>query len=114
MANDPRIEAALRAGEFQFQWKNRDRIYQATDKGDHWRVTWPGQTSGASYPAHEIRDCLYRGDFLLTVMPSVPSIPTAITEYHDACADFEAAQIAVEKAKARIEDARLALKEALG
>jgi hypothetical protein len=72
-------------------------------KAGNVRVDWDdGEYSAGHFPTN-----------LALLLPADP-IPAAITEYHDACAEYEAAQLAVDKARARIEDARLRLKEALG
>jgi len=41
------------------------------------------------------------------------SVSAAIDAYQQACTDFEAAQLALEKAKAAVQDARLNLRDAL-
>lgn len=57
-------------------------------------------------------DCM-SDDRLELVSAGELSVPVAIDAYQQACTDFEAAQLAVEKAKAAVQDARLNLRDAL-
>ena len=122
--DSPYIDAVLNTGLFRFTWQDLPypvytcRVPRLTmDRQDdrHARcvVEWDGGKT--TYDFVSVRNNLITRQWKLVQQVSVERdrVPAAITEYHDACADYEAATLAVEKAKARIEDARLALREAL-
>jgi hypothetical protein len=68
---------------------------------------WDWRDDESAYPLEK------QEKWLELVAQAKPSLNEAIDAYQQACTDFEAAQLALEKAKGAVQDARLNLRDAL-
>jgi len=80
--------------------------------------TWPivAKKCSGGQIAHFTENGQFEEDFSSDddLVPNTAySVTDAIDAYQQACTDFEAAQLALEKAKAAVQDARLNLRDAL-
>lgn len=98
------------------KFKVGDRVKMRLDgaEGTVFKVdddVWVNLDNGYSNPRHWTEAgatvCLFH------IGGAPVTVAEAIDAYQQACTDFEAAQLAVEKAKAAVQDARLNLRDAL-